>query len=450
MTASSLPFSLNTVRHDVFFQAPKFNPRRVALVGSPDMVGELLEILARLGIQNFSIFSEGDLTARISHVRRAVELPGEHQLNVLVSPLKARAILAQAPFEVCFILHRERQLNAVMSRLLLKPGFARALFTFDISDFQMRILGIETHDIENENVLVPMGDSGSLNIFPCGQSVVASLLANSFLAWWGHHGSRKGPSPLLWKFKKETKSSVLPFFQHCRQGVSEILSTPIDVVGLGAVGSWAVINLLNVGFTQVRGYDFDRVDAHNVPNQAFYQSQACQSGDQGQYKALALAEVCQDLGLKTFTPHVVKVDVETHEFAPIVVLATDDMAGRARFFRRSDPGAMEMVIDARIGVVTPTAEVSLCWMRHEEEREGYAVSLQGLANDQANRPRIRDVGCHNPTLATSSYACGALVATQILAAFCGPASHFGDKPPRWDYLFFETVLRSLGQSTRGS
>ena len=43
----------------------------------------------------------------------------------------------------------------------------------------------------------------------------------------------------------------------------------VTVIGAGATGSWLVLQLANLGITDINVYDFDIVEEHNVPNQLY-------------------------------------------------------------------------------------------------------------------------------------------------------------------------------------
>lgn len=46
-------------------------------------------------------------------------------------------------------------------------------------------------------------------------------------------------------------------------------NTPVKIIGAGATGSWVALFLAKLGITDITVYDFDNVEEHNVPNQAF-------------------------------------------------------------------------------------------------------------------------------------------------------------------------------------
>lgn len=45
--------------------------------------------------------------------------------------------------------------------------------------------------------------------------------------------------------------------------------TPVHVIGVGATGSWLTLQLAKLGITDITIWDYDMVEEHNVPNQAF-------------------------------------------------------------------------------------------------------------------------------------------------------------------------------------
>ena len=51
------------------------------------------------------------------------------------------------------------------------------------------------------------------------------------------------------------------------------VNTPINIIGCGALGSWLVLFLLKMGFKNIYVYDFDTIEEHNLPNQAFLEKQ---------------------------------------------------------------------------------------------------------------------------------------------------------------------------------
>lgn len=59
----------------------------------------------------------------------------------------------------------------------------------------------------------------------------------------------------------------------------------INVIGVGALGSWITFFLLKMGFNDIHVYDFDKIEEHNIPNQLFRENQI------DQYKVDSMEEI---------------------------------------------------------------------------------------------------------------------------------------------------------------
>ena len=67
------------------------------------------------------------------------------------------------------------------------------------------------------------------------------------------------------------------------------LDVPITVVGCGGIGSFVVLTLAKMGCRALTVYDDDRVEPHNIPNQAY------RLADVGRLKVEALAELVREV-----------------------------------------------------------------------------------------------------------------------------------------------------------
>lgn len=100
----------------------------------------------------------------------------------------------------------------------------------------------------------------------------------------------------------------------------------IDVIGAGASGSRIVLSLAKLGLENIHVWDFDKVEAHNIANQAYSQA------DIGRPKVEALRDlVKQHTGL-TIEIHNERVD-GSQELGEIVFLLTDTMASRQEIWK---------------------------------------------------------------------------------------------------------------------
>ncbi len=95
----------------------------------------------------------------------------------------------------------------------------------------------------------------------------------------------------------------------------------VDVIGCGATGSRIVLGLAKLGVENIHVWDFDKVEEHNVANQAFG------LGDVGFLKTDALAALVKATTGAEITAHSEKVD-GTQALGEIVFILTDTMASR--------------------------------------------------------------------------------------------------------------------------
>lgn len=119
----------------------------------------------------------------------------------------------------------------------------------------------------------------------------------------------------------------------------------IAVIGAGATGSLTVLQLAKLGVENIHVYDFDTIEAHNIPNQMIYgvDDIECQ-------KAQTLAAIVNKLvGKHVVMPYNKKVQSRKlyHE---VVFFCVDTMASRDEIFNRGIymNGMTELVVDMRM------------------------------------------------------------------------------------------------------
>lgn len=160
----------------------------------------------------------------------------------------------------------------------------------------------------------------------------------------------------------------------------------VHIIGCGATGSWVGLSLARLGVKEIHLYDFDEVENHNLPNQAF-------SFDEiGMNKAEALAQT-----IKRTNPEVQVVAhnerVSNKVFTGYVFMLVDSMAARKQIyesslrFKPAVKGVIETRMDAFIGTVytvNPTNPVHIkeyAQTLHSDETA--VVSLCGVAQSLA-------------------------------------------------------------------
>lgn len=120
----------------------------------------------------------------------------------------------------------------------------------------------------------------------------------------------------------------------------------INVIGAGAIGSFTVLALAKMGFSQIKVFDFDKIEVENM-NCQFYRF-----SDIGKHKVLALQELVKD-----FTNVEIEAVADKYEggqLPGIVISAVDSMAVRKMIWDNHKELAFQtkFIIDPRMGAET--------------------------------------------------------------------------------------------------
>ncbi len=118
----------------------------------------------------------------------------------------------------------------------------------------------------------------------------------------------------------------------------------VDVIGVGASGSRIAISLAKLGISNIRVWDPDIVEAHNIPNQAYGVD------DIGKLKVDALKDIIlRQTGIKIAT-QAMRVD-GTQTLGDIVFLLTDTMASRKQIWQAGlrYKSRTKLMIETRMG-----------------------------------------------------------------------------------------------------
>jgi len=102
----------------------------------------------------------------------------------------------------------------------------------------------------------------------------------------------------------------------------------VHVVGCGAIGSHLVDTLIRSGISNIKVYDFDDVEDHNLPNQIFNLSHV------GKKKVEAMKEIAAGLGVEIEISDKKTTCLETSGQC-YVFLAVDSMASRKEIWENS-------------------------------------------------------------------------------------------------------------------
>jgi predicted ThiF/HesA family dinucleotide-utilizing enzyme len=126
---------------------------------------------------------------------------------------------------------------------------------------------------------------------------------------------------------------------------NEFSTKRFDVIGAGATGSRIAISLAKLGLENIHVWDFDKVEAHNIANQAFGQS------DLGKLKVDAVADQIREATGLEITTHNERVN-GSQPLGDVVFLLTDTMASRKEIWEKAIRFKVrtKLMIETRMGV----------------------------------------------------------------------------------------------------
>jgi molybdopterin/thiamine biosynthesis adenylyltransferase len=118
----------------------------------------------------------------------------------------------------------------------------------------------------------------------------------------------------------------------------------VNVIGCGASGSWVVLMLAKLGITDIHVWDFDTIEAHNIPNQAFGIDAV------GKHKVEAMELTCFEQAGIDITVHKERVSQDT-KLSGVVFMLTDTMGSRNEIFKFALKNnlAVSLLIETRMG-----------------------------------------------------------------------------------------------------
>lgn len=123
-----------------------------------------------------------------------------------------------------------------------------------------------------------------------------------------------------------------------------VTASRVDIVGVGAIGSFLTLQLAKMGVTNIRVFDFDDVDIVNM-NSQFYRFK-----DIGLPKVDALANIVAEFTQVQIKPFYKKVEIHDMPFRKggIAVASVDDMAVRKQLLDQAIRSEAAFFIDPRM------------------------------------------------------------------------------------------------------
>jgi hypothetical protein len=179
---------------------------------------------------------------------------------------------------------------------------------------------------------------------------------------------------------------------------SDQLDVPITVVGCGGIGSFVIVALAKMGCRALTAYDDDRVEPHNIPNQAY------RLADVGRLKVEALAELVREVAGVPLETRAERVRIQ--RFQGVVVVAVDTMSARREIWLQGirHRAAVPLYIDARMGA--EVARVFTVRPADPDDVRRYEASL--YADEEA-----MNLPCTAQAIVYTGFSIAGLVAGQI-------------------------------------
>ena len=141
----------------------------------------------------------------------------------------------------------------------------------------------------------------------------------------------------------------------------------VNIIGVGATGSWVALALAKLGVHSVTMYDGDIIELHNVPNQLYSKR------DVGKLKSVLCKKYCDDLGSgkSQLIPFRSNVDVE--DMGDLIHNSV------ATFCLVDSMKARKELVEAAIDALAPGQHHY--WIETRMGLTGYRVYLIDLANE---------------------------------------------------------------------
>jgi len=131
----------------------------------------------------------------------------------------------------------------------------------------------------------------------------------------------------------------------------EFKGTSISIIGAGATGSHVALNLAQMGIGykgngEIKVFDFDTIESHNIQNQAFWPKHV------GMKKVTALADMLKERFDVDIEPYDMRVVDQKEVQSNYVFLLTDTMSSRGEIMDKAMKYSIgtDLVIETRMGL----------------------------------------------------------------------------------------------------
>ncbi len=175
----------------------------------------------------------------------------------------------------------------------------------------------------------------------------------------------------------------------------------VIVIGAGCLGSWSVLNLAKLGIQNIRVYDHDEIEEHNVSNQVYDLNSVGESKVDALKETIAQIADVEIEGVKEKIEESTDLDFGTRS---VVVNTVDNMKARKEVFEKiKRRGAMQL-IDARMA-----GEVTRIYSIDPNSPDDIEFYEENLYDDED----AAEVGCMAQSVVYNASFVGAMVANSV-------------------------------------
>lgn len=199
---------------------------------------------------------------------------------------------------------------------------------------------------------------------------------------------------------------------------------PIHIIGAGATGSRVFMSLIELGITNITVWDFDKVEAHNLANQAYTYNHVGMS----KVQALKLLYHGKTGMLPPATMHFKEERVVDQQLDGIVFLLTDTMSSRKEIMERQDNNQLLRVFETRMA--STHGNVFHFNPRSTDERNAWFATL--INDDQAEVSACGSPISVGPT--------ASIIANLVVWQFMNYLLDDGCASPQVDCFFKPTLI----------
>lgn len=153
----------------------------------------------------------------------------------------------------------------------------------------------------------------------------------------------------------------------------------VEIIGVGATGSWVALMLSKLGVKSIGLFDMDIVETHNIPNQVYG------IDDGGMFKVKACEQYLEDLGSRvsniyTNVTEITKDNIGIFDLGETIFCLVDSMKARKELFEAMlETDRSKLWIETRMGLTG--YRIYMIHLDNENEVNKYRETL--YSDDEA-------------------------------------------------------------------